>query len=85
MHFILVMDPLQRILHLVVERGILHEITPRSREVKVSLYADDVVIFVRPSKQDIATLKEIQEMFGQAAGLQTNLQKTKFSQLAAKA
>jgi hypothetical protein len=74
MLFILAMDPLQRILH--VEKGILHNISPRSRGIKASLYADDTTLFVKPTKPDISALKEILEMFGQATGLCTNLQKT---------
>jgi hypothetical protein len=76
MLFILAMDPLQRILHLAVEKGILHNVSPRSRGIKASLYADDTTLFVKPTKQDISALKEILEMFGQATGLCTNLQKT---------
>jgi hypothetical protein len=75
--FNLAMDPLQKILHLAIERGFLHQISPRSKDIKASLYADDVAIFVRPNKQDIAALKETLDMFGQATGLVKNLQKTK--------
>jgi hypothetical protein len=70
------MDPLQRLLHLAVERGVLNQILPRSKRIKASLYADDIVIFVRPTKHDVSALKEILDMFGQASGLCTNLQKT---------
>jgi hypothetical protein len=70
--FILAMD---KILHMAVEKGVLQSISPRTKGIKVSLYADDTVIFVKRQKQDIAALKEILEMFGQASGLRTNLQK----------
>jgi hypothetical protein len=73
MLFILAMDPLQRILHLVVEKDVLHPILPRSKGIKASLYADDATLFVSPNKQDIAALKEIVEMFGQATRLRSNL------------
>jgi hypothetical protein len=76
MLFILAMNPLQRILHLTVEKGILHNVSPRSKGIKASLYVDDVAIFVKPTKQDISALKEILEMFGQSTGLCTNMQKT---------
>jgi hypothetical protein len=76
MLFILAMNPLQKIFHMVVQKGVLSSISPRSRGIKASLYADDAAIFMKPQKQDIAALKEILEMFGQASGLCTNLQKT---------
>jgi hypothetical protein len=66
MLFILAMDPLQKILHLATERSVLHQITPRSKGVKASLYADDAAIFVSPRKEDMAALKEILHFFGQA-------------------
>jgi hypothetical protein len=73
--FILAMEPLQRLLHLAVERGVLNQILPRSKGIKASLYADDVVIFIKPTKQDVDALKELLEMFRLASGLHTNLQK----------
>jgi hypothetical protein len=76
MLFILTMDSLQRLLHLAVERGILNQILPRSKGIKASLYADDAAIFIRPSKQDVYALKEILDMFGEASGLHTNIQKS---------
>jgi hypothetical protein len=76
MLFILAIDPLQRILQLAAERGVLHPISPRSRGIKASLYADDTAIFVSPRKHDIAALKEILSFFREASGLCTNLQKT---------
>jgi hypothetical protein len=34
------MDPVQKILHLAVEKGVLSNISPRTRGIKASLYAD---------------------------------------------
>jgi hypothetical protein len=77
MLFILAIDPLQRILQLVAERGVLHPITSRLRGIKASLYDDDAAIFVSPRKQDIVALKEILSFFREASGLCINLQKIK--------
>jgi hypothetical protein len=82
MLFILTMDPLQRLLIIVAEKGIMHSISPRAKGIKASLYTDDASIFVSPIKQDITALKSILDAFGNASGLRTNLQKTEFSQLA---
>jgi hypothetical protein len=76
MLFILAIDPLQKILQLAAERGVLHPISLRSKGIKASLYADDAAIFVSPRKQDIASLKEILNFFGDTSGLCTNHQKT---------
>jgi hypothetical protein len=50
MLFILAMTPLQRILHMAVQKGVMSSISPRSRGIKASLYANDAAIFVKPQK-----------------------------------
>jgi hypothetical protein len=40
---------------------------------RVSLYADDVVLFLRPDANDIAITVDILHLFGEASGLRTNL------------
>ena len=40
-----------------------------------SLYADDVILFIRPFAQEAATVKEILRVFGEASGLKTILSK----------
>lgn len=41
------------------------------------MYADDVALFVKPTQQDINNLKKILELFGNVAGLITNVHKSK--------
>jgi hypothetical protein len=41
----------------------------------VSLYADDVVMFIAPKIDDIVAIKTILQIFGDASGLYTNLDK----------
>jgi hypothetical protein len=43
---------------------------------RVSLYADDVVLFLRPDANDIAITVDILHLFGEASGLRINLQKS---------
>jgi len=43
---------------------------------RISLYADDVVLFLRPEAGDISLVMEILNLFGDASGLKTNLQKS---------
>jgi hypothetical protein len=60
MSFILAMDPFQKkILHLAIEKNLLHPVAPRSMGIKVSLYTDDTTLFIHHCSKDFATLKEI--------------------------
>jgi hypothetical protein len=43
---------------------------------RLSIYADDVVLFFRPEIQELQTIKEIITMFGGATGLKVNYNKT---------
>jgi hypothetical protein len=45
-------------------------------EQRISLYADDVVLFVWPTPEDLSTDKAILQLFGDASGLQTNVAKS---------
>jgi hypothetical protein len=75
MLFNLAMDPLQHILHLATEKGVLHPILSRAGGIKTSLYTDDAAIFISPTKQNVQALQSILDIFGQALGLCTNIQK----------
>jgi hypothetical protein len=75
MLFILAMDPLQWILHLATEKGIMHPISTRARGITTSLYADDAIIFVALTKRVIKALRAILDIFGQTTGLCTNVLK----------
>jgi hypothetical protein len=74
--FILAIDPLQRLLQLATEKGLLHKLSGRDARFRVSMYEDDTVIFLKPSVDNAINLKNILLGFGMVTGLQTNLQKT---------
>jgi len=42
-----------------------------------SFYADDMVIFIKPTGQDLLALASIMETFEQVSGLKTNMNKYK--------
>ena len=44
-------DPLQKILELATERGLLSKIRGRSPCLRLSLYADDAALFIAPKKR----------------------------------
>jgi hypothetical protein len=47
--------------------------TPKQR---ISIYADDVALFIKPNVQDIVTVRQVLNMFGMSSGLQVNFSKS---------
>ena len=76
MLFILVMDVLHYMVKKAIEEDLLQPLARRALQHKVSLYADDCVLFLRPSAADIGITLDILELFGSASGLKTNIQKS---------
>jgi hypothetical protein len=76
MLFILAIDPLQRLLELATQSGILAPIRSRATRCRISLYADDAGIFVNPLKEELQVITAILDCFGKASGLVTNMSKT---------
>lgn len=79
MLFILVMDVLNSMVRYATEKGLLQPLAVQSVRHRVSFYADDAVIFLRPAMQDLQVIKCILEYFGHASELQTNLAKSSAS------
>lgn len=48
---------------------------PSEIKYQCSFYADDVIMFIRPTVQEATTVKDILEVFGNVSGLRTNLAK----------
>jgi len=76
MLFILVMDVLGHLVSKAANEGFLQPLTRRALQHRISLYVDDVVLFIRPEADDINLVMEILNLFGDASGLKTNLQKS---------
>jgi hypothetical protein len=74
--FILAIDPLQRLLQITIERELLSKLNGRATRFRASMYADDAVIFLKPTTTDVNDLKSILLNFGTVTRLQTNLHKT---------
>jgi hypothetical protein len=55
---------------------LLQPLARQALQHRVSLYADDVVLFLRPDANDIAITVNILHLFGEASGFRTNLQKS---------
>jgi hypothetical protein len=75
MLFILAMDVLHRLITQACTDGLLRPIEPQGVSFRCSLYADDVILFIRPTSQEAVAIKELLTIFGEATGLRTNLAK----------
>jgi hypothetical protein len=73
MIFILVMDVLGYMFKKASEENLLEPLARRAVQLRVSIYADEVVIFLKPSAADIDVTLYILRLFGQASGLQSNI------------
>jgi hypothetical protein len=76
MLFIIVMDVLGRMVTTAEEAGLLQPFATRSVQHRVSMYDDDVVLFLRPAAENIATIVDIFHLFGVASGLHNNVKKS---------
>ena len=76
MLFTLTMEPLQRLFDWAVDRGLLHPQATNGMRKRISIFADDVVLFVKPEPMDLVVCKCIFDLFGEASGLQINMSKS---------
>ena len=76
MFFILVMDVLCYIVKKAADDDMLQPLARRALQHRISLYADDVVIFLHPSASDLEVMLDLLQLFGEASGLKTNVQKS---------
>jgi hypothetical protein len=74
--FILAIDPLQRIIEVAANKGILKSILPKAAKLCYSLYADDAAIFCHPSATEVDRLHKLLSFFGDCSGLRINISKT---------
>lgn len=72
MLFILAMEPLQRLLHHAADQGLLSPLPCRRVKLRASLYADDAAILVNPTKEDVQTVAQVLDLFGEVSGLVTD-------------
>jgi hypothetical protein len=75
MLFILVMDVLGLLFSRAEHAGLLMDLSPRTNLHRVSMYADDVALFLHPSAAEITITLHILHLFGEASGLRNNEQK----------
>lgn len=76
MLFVLVMEAINAMISFADDHGFLAPLLPEVSRCRTSLYADDMVLFITPVAGDIAALRELLTVFGNAAGLFTNWSKS---------
>lgn len=74
--FVLAIDVLNNIFHWAIEQGLLSKLNGRNASLRISMYADDAVIFTNPKQEDISCIMDILQAFGDATGLRINMQKS---------
>jgi hypothetical protein len=76
MLFVAGMEVLTALIKKVVDANLLRCMEGITAIQRLSIYADDVVLFFRPELQELQAIKEIITMFGGATGLKVNYNKT---------
>lgn len=70
------MDALNYLVKYATSNQLLQPLAVQHARHRISFYADDAVIFLRPLRTDLMVIKSILNLFGQASGLQCNLSKS---------
>jgi hypothetical protein len=69
------MEPLHRLFKKAQEQGILQQLSNGCDTFRVSLYADDVAIFINPTSHDLQVTTTILSIFAYASGLKNKFAK----------
>lgn len=74
--FVLAIGPLYRLLSTATECGMLAPLPGRGTSMRISFYADDAIIFANPIKEEVDTLLNLLQGFGDATRLHLNQAKS---------
>lgn len=69
------MDVLHRMFLKARNDGVIRGLQLQEIKYQCSIYADDVMLFIRPTVQEATAVKEILTIFGEVSGLKTNMAK----------
>jgi hypothetical protein len=58
--------------------GMLTKLGKTCEAFKISLYADDAAVFIKPTERDLCITNQILSIFAESSGLDTNMGKTDF-------
>jgi hypothetical protein len=76
MLFVIGIEVLTTVVIRAVEEQLLQNLAGITPLQRISVFADDVVIFLKPDVPDLLAVKEILGIFGEASGLRINYRKT---------
>jgi hypothetical protein len=74
--FVITMEVLTLMVVRATEERLLSAISGCTLKQRISIYADDVALFVKTLVQDLVTVRKILEWFGEASGLLVNYNKS---------
>ncbi|KAK1604375.1 hypothetical protein QYE76_028048 [Lolium multiflorum] len=74
--FVAGMEVLTRLFTVAAQEPLLGNVAGISPLQRVSIYADDVVVFLRPETQDLLATREVLSLFSATSGLHVNYRKT---------
>jgi hypothetical protein len=74
--FVCRMEVLTAMVVKVTEEGLLSSFCGCTEIQQTSIYADDVVMFIKPTVSDLVAARETLKIFGTASGLQINYRKS---------
>jgi hypothetical protein len=76
MLFVVAMEVLSAVIKKAVEGDMFSNLAGISPLQRISIYADDVVLFFRQERRELWATKHILQIFGEALGLKVNFRKT---------
>jgi hypothetical protein len=76
MLFVAAMETLSAMVTKEAGEGLFGDLASISPLQRISVYADDVVIFIKPEHRELRAVSHILSLFGEASGLRVNFRKT---------
>ena len=74
--FVIAMDVLTSLINTAQECNVLSTMPGCTPMQRLSIYANDVVLFIRPTTSDLRFVREALHIFGNASGLRINYEKS---------
>jgi hypothetical protein len=79
MFFVVVFNVLNAMFRVAEEAGFFSSLAAHGIKHRLSFFADDVVLLIRPSIREASSAMELLKLFGEASGLRCNLAKSSIS------
>jgi hypothetical protein len=73
--FVLAMEILTLLVVKAVDGGLLSQVARCAPKQRITIYADDIALFLKPKIQDLVVVRGVLKLFGEASGLYVNYTK----------